>query len=612
MGSSLLGIGEESTLTSEEAEELSRRVAADLATIVGAKWVASDPAVLDTYSWQYLSEAATGTRWMFRPLVVVMPATTEEVAEIVKYANREGVQFKAISTGFGAWGAAVQPDSMIQIDLKRMNRIEKIDSKNMYAVVEPYVTGNQLQTEAFKSGLNTHIAGVGAQASVLASATSMMGQGWDGVSMGFSCRNLLGAEWVTPEGEIVRVGSFDSSGEWFSGDGPGPSIRGIFRGFAGALGGLGVFTKAAVKLYPWRGPAKLNTTGSTPYYLTEIPKYHLAAVCLVDGWKEMAELGYRLGDAEVADYVARNAPSLMGAVLTADNNEFAEIYDVPLLHELYYSLVVVITAESKDEYDYKVATLKTILKELGGGMIANLPTHEAFYWYARLVRTMNRRVKARDLAASVPGTLNFIRMLGKRHGYRNLIDTMPAILYEAVVRSGMNMRGVFRVGGTFWTAMGALVSWDTAIRGARVGAQIKQKYIDRGMFFDDGADNAWGGLYEGGAYSHLEELACYDPTEETAGDAVVEYIFETNLASVEHTLGLPLNAVGPQASSFFGPFCGGYQTWQTQIKNTYDPNNASEASSYVLPDYQPGKGLRHLAKGVMNDRAPIDIDAPDL
>ena len=146
-----------------QAAALRERVGGALREIVGERWVSTDPMILDTYTWQYQAEAVTGTRWMERPLAVVLPADTEQVAEIVRLCNREGVQFKAISTGFGAWGAATRPDSMVQIDLRRMNRILEIDATNMYTVVEPYVTGNQLQTEAFKVGLHPHVVGAGAQ-----------------------------------------------------------------------------------------------------------------------------------------------------------------------------------------------------------------------------------------------------------------------------------------------------------------------------------------------------------------------------------------------------------------------------------------------------------------
>lgn len=605
--SAILGIRDVKSLPPEQAAAKREKVAAGLAEIVGERWVTIEPAILDTYCWQYLAEAASGSRWMFRPLAVVLPETTEEVAAIVRYCNAEGIQYKAISTGFGYWGASARPDSMVQIDLKRMDRILEIDAKNMYAVVEPYVTGNELQTEAFKVGLNTHIAGVGAQASVLASATSMMGQGLDGVSMGFSCRNLLGAEWVTPEGEVVRIGSFDSSGRWFSGDGPGPSARGIFRGFAGALGGLGVFTKAAVKMYPWEGPEKLSFTGTSPNYQTEIGEYQLSALCIVDGWDGMAELGYRLGDSGIAMVVNRTAPSPMGAVFTADNNEFVDIYRIPFVHELYYTLAVIIQAHDEEEFAYRVDVLKSILRDLDGGMIANLPLRQYTYWFARFMRTVSRRVGIKKLLRSTVGLVKMFTKMGKHFGLRRLHTSMASLVYESAVRSGMNLRGIFRFGGTFWTAMGSLVSWDTAIKGARVGAQVKKRYIERGQFFDDGADNAWGGLYENGAYSHLEELACYDPDEENSGDTVIGYVFETNLASAEHFLSLPLNAVGPASSAFFGPFCGEYQDWQIKIKQTYDPNNASEGSSYVVPDYKPGGVMKNLAMKVLEDRAEIDL-----
>ena len=123
--------------------------------------------------------------------------------------------------------------------------------------------------------------------------------------------------------------------------------------------------------------------------------------------------------------------------------------------------------------------------------------------------------------------------------------------------------GVFRFGGTFHTAMGSLVSWDNAVRGAKVGMQVKRKYIDDGVLFDDGADNAWGGLYEGGVYSHLEELACYD-----------------------------------------------YDRWQQKIKAALNPRNASDASFYTDPEFEkdpPPQYAKAVAR-VNADRAKVVID----
>lgn len=598
------------TRTREEIEKLQVELKGELGEIVGSRWVNTNPAVLDTYAWQYIAEAFNGTNYMPRPLAVALPKNTQEVADIVKLCNRMGVQYKAMSTGFGAWNGSNKDYNIVQIDLRRMDNIIKIDSKNMTATMEPYVTGNQLQTEAMKVGLNTHIAGVGAQASILAGATSMMGQGWDGVSMGFSDRNLLGVEWVTPDGEIAQVGSFDSSGDYFSGDGPGLSLRGVFRGFGGALGGMGVFTKAAVKLYPYNGPEKLEQKGVNPVYITKIPEHHFSAFVLVNNWDQMAELGRRLGEAEICDYLGRNAPSLMAGVLTVDNNEALETYKIPLLHEIYYGLVIIVMAEDKEDLEYRKKVLKKILKDLDGGMMMSGVGPVNMYWLGRMIYALTRRIGLVGLLKSIPG---LVKQFGRdilRYGLAEGPNFMPMLMYQSLFRSHMNMRGVFRFGGSFWTAMGALVGWDNAIRGAKVGAQVKKKYIDKKIIFDDGGDNAWGGLYEGGAYAHLEELCMYDPTDQYCRDHVLDYILETNLACIENVCGDSLNAIGPPNHALYSPHCHNYDEWQQRIKTTLDPNNAADACFYTDPDFikNPPKYAAASLMRVMSDRAKVDIE----
>lgn len=591
----------------DDRADRSATVHAELATVVGEAWVHSDPAVLDAYAWQYLAEAASGTQYMPRPLAIVLPADSREVAAVVQLCNRLGVRYKALSTGFGMWNAPVEADTVVQIDLRRLDRIVRIDRNNMYAVVEPYVTGSQLQTEAMLVGLNTHIAGCGAQCSVLASATSMMGQGWDGISMGFSNRNLLGFEWVTPEGELVQVGSFDAAGDDFAGDGPGFSLRGVIRGFAGALGGLGVFTRAAIKLYPWEGPERLELTGRSPSYHTAIPAHHTAAVLLVDDWRGMAELGYRLGEAEVCTYLGRNAPALMAGVLAVDNNEAAALYGAPLLHELYYSLMIVMTARHADEARYQRRVVTQILREVGGGWLSNDFSPGGLAALGRFVRVALRRIGLRGMARSVPALLRLLRRDAATYGWAKLRDALPATIYQTMLRSGMNMRGIFRQAGTFWTAMGSLVSWDNAIRGAKVGAQVKAKYIRQGIVVDDGGDNAWGGLYEGGHYAHLEELCLYDQTDPRCADGVIQYIFETNLACIEHRCGDSLNAVGPVAHALFSPACMSYDTYTQRIKAAFDPHNAADASMYTDPHFAPDARMEAALRTVLADRAPVQV-----
>jgi len=593
----------------EEIATLRETALSELRKAVGERWVTGDPHILDTYTWQYIAELTSGTNYMERPLAVVLPSCTEEVAEIVRICNRIGCQYKATSTGLGAWNAPTRPDFVVQIDMRRMERIVEVDEKNMLAVVEPYVTGNQLQTELFKRGLNTHMVGAGAQTSVLASATSVFGHGWDGISMGFSNRNLLGVEWVTPDGRVAQLGSFDASGAYFSGDGPGFSLRGAMRGFGGAFGGLGVFTKAAVKLYPWTGPKQLETSGITPEYRTQIPPHHAAGVIACESWDKLADVGTALGEAEILDLLGRNAPSLTAAVMAVDNNAFAKIYQIPFLHDMYYVLGFVILGRDEEDYRYRMKTLKKIVKQAGGGLMLSGPGLSNLYWMLRSVRAMARDVGWRPLLRSLPGMLAILG--GRVEGIGpEVLRHQSEMLYDVLVRNGMQMRGVFRFGGTFHTAMGSLVSWDNAIRGAKVGAQVKQKYIDDGVLFDDGADNAWGGLYEGGAYSHLEELACYDPRDPHCLEHANDYCIDANLACVDNFLGDCINGVGPGNHLIYSPHCYDYDRWQQKIKAALDPRNASDASFYTDPEFEKSPPPRYLRamERVKADRAKVVID----
>jgi glycolate oxidase len=595
--------------TPEEVAALRETAVRELKQAVGERWVTADPQLLDTYTWQYIAELTTGTNYMERPLTVVLPSSTEEVAAVVRICNRIGCQYKAISTGLGAWGAPTRPDYVVQIDLRRMERIVEIDEKNMIAVVEPYVTGNQLQTELFKRGFNTHMVGAGCQTSVLAAATSVFGHGWDGISLGFSNRNLLGVEWVTPDGRITRLGSFDASGTYFAGDGPGFSLRGAMRGFGGAFGGLGVFTRAAVKIYPWYGPAELAVSGKTPDFLAEIPENHAAGLIVVDSWEKMAEVGYALGEAEILDLLGRNAPSLLTAVATVDNNAFAQLYRIPILSKISYMLTFVILGRDGEDLVYRMKTLKKIVKRAGGGLLMTGASSAGLYWAGRAIRAIARDTGWATILRSIPKLLPVA--LGRVEGVApEVTSRLSEMLYGALVRNAMQMRGVFRFGGTFHTAMGSLVSLDNAILGAKIGAQVKDKYIKDGVLFDDGGDNAWGGLYEGGAYAHLEELACYDPRDTHCLEHANDYCIDANLACVDYFLGDCINGIGPGNHIIYSQHCYDYDRWQQKIKAALDPQNASDASFYTDPEFEknPPQRFQRALERVKANRAPVTVE----
>ena len=334
---------------------------------VGPDNVSREPGVLDGYAWQPTNNDHPVERWVKRPVAVVLPSCTEEVQEVVRACNRHGLKFKAFSTGWGVWCGPTY-DNVVQVDLRRMNRILEIDEKNMYAVVEPYAIAAQIQAETMKLGLNLHIHGSGPNCSPLASATSGWGVGHDSVYMSYSPRNVMGAEWVLPDGEVLRVGSPGSGLDWFCGDGPGPSLRGIMRGSA-APWRHRLFTACCLKLYKWTGPPVVKTRGTLLDAESEIPENMGFFMCALPDRARFLEAMLRIGESEIgynamrtatAAYLNVIAPHLFGKLTKATSLRKV------LGQTLEYVMLFVLAGDSEGEVGFQSAALQAIVADHGG------------------------------------------------------------------------------------------------------------------------------------------------------------------------------------------------------------------------------------------------------
>src|ERR1035437_9995397 len=155
---------------------LTKDVYQELEDIVGVENISDDPALLDTYIYpQNATSVHLGPfyhTYTPRGGAAMLPANVEEVQAIIKVCNKYQIKYKASSTFWGGIGYPSHDDA-VQLDMRRMNRIVEIDTKNCFAVIEPYVIGATLQAEAMKYGLNTHIIGAGGSCSPLASAVGL-------------------------------------------------------------------------------------------------------------------------------------------------------------------------------------------------------------------------------------------------------------------------------------------------------------------------------------------------------------------------------------------------------------------------------------------------------
>ncbi len=362
---------------------LSKEAYREFEDIVGPEYITDDPAFLDSYAFEWMAETVRKnySKFMPRPVAVIMPESTKEVQAITKVCNKYKIKLKPISTGWYHWAAPLKDsEDTIQLDLRRMNKIIKIDEKNMVAIVEPYVICAQLQAEVMKLGLNLNIIGAGSTTSIVASACAYFGPGPSTYYMGHNSDNLLGMEWVTPEGEVLTIGSFNSTGECFCSEGPGSSIRGILRGVMGSRGGLGVYTKCAIKLSPWNGPAKLDVKGTVPAYRLPVGDNFRVYTLAMPNWDAWADSYYKIYDNEIG-YIFHRQFNLAGANLAPAfwlmyNDYKKTLNDVEtmvndpeikkLTEEMRISFQIILSGRSIKDIELQDKILDEILKETGG------------------------------------------------------------------------------------------------------------------------------------------------------------------------------------------------------------------------------------------------------
>ncbi len=513
---------------------LSEEAYSALEEAVGPENATREPAMLDSYAWQPFLNMSTDL-WTTRPLAVVLPGTAEEVQRVVRACNQHGLKFKALSTGWGAQNAPTA-ENVVQIDLRRMNRILEIDEKNMFAVVEPYVCGGELQAEAWKRGLNTHIVGAGPHASPLAGATSMHGCGNDSIYMSTSSRNLLGVEWVLPSGEVARLGTLGSQGEWYCGDGPGPSLRGILRGTSGAFGGFGIFTKAAIKLYNWPGPAHIPTRGMLLDSQGDLPGCLQLMSCSCRTEQDCREAIYRIGEAEIGYLFTRMVSTEMILLL---------------LPHLYQKLV-----------------------KRGGALLDLMDKLQPFPFMILLAGNSPGELAYQadvlhEIVQSVSGVATDISQIGAARGLMGM-NLLRCTIFPTVFRSG-NMFATNLDGNE---AMDSQDAWTHAMQ------PHKADYIQRGKLIEDGGENPYIVYYENNLFGHCETIYFYDQREATHLETLEELAFDTALAAAEQC-NVPLAAFEPLTRKILSPLAGDFNEWQKKISRAFDPSGVSDTGLYT-------------------------------
>ena len=174
------------------------------------------------------------------PLMVVRPANTAEVVDVVKIAARHKIAVVPVSGRTGITGGAMT-DGGLMLSVERLNKIRMINTETRIAVVEAGVILSTLHDAADAVALYFPLW-FGARGSAMIGGVLSTNAGGSNVLRYGSTRALcLGIEVVLADGRILNLMN------QLHKDNSGYDLKNLF---IGAEGTLGVITAAVMKLVP--------------------------------------------------------------------------------------------------------------------------------------------------------------------------------------------------------------------------------------------------------------------------------------------------------------------------------------------------------------------------
>jgi glycolate oxidase len=171
------------------------------------------------------------------PAVVVLPQTTDQVSQVLRFCYQNGIPFVPRGKGTGLSGGALPIEGSVVVSTECMRRILEVDLDNQRAVVEPGVI-NLWVTQAV-SGQGYYFA-PDPSSQLVCSVGGNVAENSGGVhclKYGVTTNHVLGLEVVLPDGEVVQLGGTLEA--------PGYDLTGVF---VGSEGTLGIATRITVRL----------------------------------------------------------------------------------------------------------------------------------------------------------------------------------------------------------------------------------------------------------------------------------------------------------------------------------------------------------------------------
>lgn len=201
--------------------------------IVGEQYVFVDEESKNKYGRDYTEDL------VYYPEVVVKPANTKQVADILSLCDTERIPVTPRGAGTGLSGGSLPVYGGVSLSMERFNKILDIDERNFQATVEPGVINEEFQQAVKAKGLFYPPDPASKGSCFLGGNIAHSSGGPKAVKYGVTKDYVLNLEVVLPNGEVIWTGANvlkNSTG------------YNLTQLMVGSEGTLGVVTKIVFKL----------------------------------------------------------------------------------------------------------------------------------------------------------------------------------------------------------------------------------------------------------------------------------------------------------------------------------------------------------------------------
>lgn len=194
-------------------------------------------------------KAHAGDAWFAStlPQAVVFPRKAEEVATLLRFANKRKIPVTARGAGRGYVGGCVPKKHGIVVSFARMNRILEINPVDGIGVVQPGVITGDFQSRVRQHGLLYPPDPASLKECFLGGNVATNAGGPRCLKYGVTRNYVLGLQVALADGTLVRVGGRTMKNK------SGFDLVGIFVGSEGLLGLVTEITLRLIPAPPARG-----------------------------------------------------------------------------------------------------------------------------------------------------------------------------------------------------------------------------------------------------------------------------------------------------------------------------------------------------------------------